>query len=85
MKLWLLQFVDGFRRFDETGKYYVAGYTHTQGFVIRAESEEIARQTAASSSEHTSGPWWMDAEATTCVELLQDGEAGIVLADEPSG
>jgi hypothetical protein len=61
------------------------------GFVVRAETEQEAREFAekeagdeSDKSRSTRTPLrkvWLDAALTTCTELTTDGEVGIVIRD----
>lgn len=101
MKLWLLRPV-GY----ETDKYgdqsnalpegddpWEPWYDKAFGFVVRAETEEEARQFAHGEAgdenrgkfagtkiSNTTTPW-LDLRYSTCVELRSDGEAGVIVKD----
>ena len=63
------------------------------GFVVRAETEAEARQFAhGKAGDENRGEFvqrkianthepWLDAKYSTCIELLPDGEAGVVIRD----
>ena len=75
MKLWLLEPVDE----DPFG------YDCAHGFVIRAKTEEQARQLAhengGDESRPRGGKPWLDPKYTSCVLLTAKGDAGVVLED----
>ena len=90
MKLWLLRPVDDLRENDNPWEPW---YYKVFGFVVRAENEEDARNFAheeagdenrgeflSEKTTNTKSPW-LDAKYSTCIELLPDGDAGIVLRD----
>lgn len=90
MKLWLLRPVgygleDGWERDTPWAGWYDKAF----GFVVRAETEQDARGYA----ELYSGDeclWtrpcaWLDPELATCVELLPDGDPGLVIMDYSGG
>lgn len=100
MKLWLLRPVgykpkaDPFDGVDasEIDQAWLDPWDTTLGLVIRAETENEARQIAQQAaldfgsgeayltSEETV-PAWLSAEHSTCTELTLDGAAGIVILD----
>ena len=90
MKLWLLRPVDGLKKNDNPWEPW---YDKAFGFVVRAETEEEARALAhadagdenrdtfmGSKVADTNQPW-MNAQYSTCVELLPEGAAGVVMKD----
>jgi hypothetical protein len=74
MKLWLL------KRFTETPVYDV-----NNGFVIRAETENAARDIASQQRGDEGPETWTDIGLSTCEELTADGEIGVVLRDFNAG
>ena len=80
MKLWLLLPVDG----DDLWKPW---YDKAFGFVVRAETEGEARAMANKAGGDEvrdfgkSYPAWTASEHSTCVELLAEGEPGIIIQD----
>ena len=84
MKLWLLT-----REEPDWDEYL--------GFVVRAPDAEAARCEALIAAGinvekrfHPENigcrePWWGDPELTTCVEVFQDGPAGVVLDSFQAG
>lgn len=68
MKLWKL---------EREGDY---GYDQFIGFVIRASSENRARQLASEK-----GDIWLDSEETTCTQIFISGEEEIILESYSAG
>ena len=90
MKLWILRPIDGLAGDDDPWEPW---YDKAFGFVVRAETEDEARELAhthagaenngvflSRKTAKTNAPW-KDAAYSTCVELLPDGDAGIVMID----
>lgn len=90
MKLWLLRPVDGLAENDNPWEPW---YDKAFGFVVRAETEAEARDMAhAGAGDENRGQFmnaktantqepWKDAKYSTCVELLPDGPAEVVMQD----
>lgn len=57
------------------------GWDTAESFVIRAESEDEARNIAADND----GSIWLDTTSTTCIILIDDGASGIVCRDFRAG
>jgi hypothetical protein len=56
------------------------------GFVIRAETEERARQLASEAVYWCeNGAAWLDPDFTTCEEITGEGEEEVVLKDYNAG
>ena len=51
------------------------------GFVVRAETETAARMLAREEAGAEGGFVWLDDKLSTCVELLAEGDAGVIVAD----
>ena len=53
------------------------------GFVVRAETEQEARNLAhgAAGDENRHGSPWLEPKFSTCAELIPEGEIGIVVRD----
>lgn len=95
MKLWLLRprhfrlTENGFA--SVPGDWHVAWADHFAGFVIRAETEQRAREIAqalAVKQDSTEAirdgreiPAWMSSEHSTCEELVAEGPEGFVMVD----
>lgn len=88
MKLWLLKPVEGLKENNPWNPWYDKAF----GFVVRAESEDVARKIANSSGGSETGPIrtkvyrtggdpWLDKTLSTCEELLPDGKVGLVMRD----
>ena len=90
MKLWLLRPVDGLDKGDNPWEPW---YGKSFGFVVRAETEDAARELAnAEAGDENRGVFldvktanttqpWKDAKYSTCTELLPNGEAEVVMQD----
>lgn len=76
MKLWILLPNKKSRKWDPW-------YDKAFGFVVRAETEGEARALAEARSgdESRNKPTWTDAKCSSCVELTQEGEAGVIMRD----
>jgi hypothetical protein len=82
MKLWELRPLDGRREWSPW-------YDKAFGFVVRAETQEDARKIVASAYEQgmqkgpgNEGPEvWIDPDATSCVELVAEGDPKIIIVD----
>lgn len=82
MKLWILRPVMTID--DVPLDPWVPWYDKAFGFVVRAETEEEARKIAK--TKGLDETWmcedaWTNSNYSTCVPLLADGEAGIVIED----
>lgn len=80
MKLYLLR-----PRENLTDSPWEPWYDKAFGFVVRAEDEKTARTIANGDSgderwQQEQNPW-LDESLSTCVELLPEGEQGIVIKD----
>ena len=88
MKLWLLRHIAGRPEWEPW-------YDRAFGHVVRAETEQQARELAAEAAG-AEAPWdwdrdplgkkrkhnpWLDAAASTCVELTTGGAAEVVMTD----
>jgi len=62
------------------------GYDCTYAAVIRAKSEQEAREIASKSLSGDQGnAVWLDEALTDCSEVTQDGEPGVLIVDFLSG
>ena len=90
MKLWILKPVDNLTKGDDPWEPW---YDKAFGFVVRAETEDEAREFAhaeagdenrgeflSTKTANTNQPW-KDAKYSTCAELTAEGGAGIVMQD----
>ena len=80
MKLYIL------RPLSEDSKPWSPWYDKSFGFVVRAESVEMARtiaqQSTAQGDETRYGfPAWLSPEWSGCEELTAEGPAGVILND----
>ncbi len=81
MKLWLLKARKDLPSGDSPWEPW---YDKHFGFVVRAETEEQARQIAHESAGYENYGQlqpWLNSKYSECAELLQDGAAGMVLED----
>jgi len=83
MKLWLLRPVS-----DGKGSPWHPWYDKAFGFIVRAETEQRARELAQAQGGDevrayrvASIPAWTDPTLSTCVEVTTDGEQEVVLCD----
>lgn len=93
MKLWLLrpiEYEDG----DTPDQLWIPQWDRAFGFVVRAETESEARAIAQANAGDEASErhiaWlglsaatraWTSAEHSTCVELVPDGQPGVVIRD----
>lgn len=78
MKLWLIE-----RTADHGGEWDIF-----LGFVVRAETEQAARQLAAENSvgwHPTPDADWLDSAWASCVEVSAEGDAGVILDSFKAG
>jgi hypothetical protein len=73
MNLWIL------RPVDESRAPWRRWYDRMFGFVIRARSEDAARNLAASSCGHEGPEAWLSSRSSTCLELKEDGPEEVVM------
>ena len=81
MKLWILKPMQGLS--DDVNPWD-PWYHKVFGFVVRAETEEDARQIAQSQSgdESKDKPTpWLNPKLSTCSEVTVEGESGVILKD----
>ena len=83
MKLWLLRPIEGLKNSP-----WEPWYDKAFGFVVRAETEAEARRYADEDGGEETERYqqvqrhpWLDAALSTCVELLPEGESGVVIQD----
>ncbi len=90
MRLWILRPVEDLDKDDDP---WTPWYDKAFGFVIRADTETEARQLAHDDAgdenrgeflrekiSKTTEPW-KDVKYTTCIELIKQGEKGVVIQD----
>ena len=76
MKLWHLQRLPGFD----------ADYDENQALVVRAIDAKSARKLAIDSANNVNEvEVWADSTKTACVELLAEGEQGVIVRDFMAG
>jgi len=79
-KLWLLRPIKG-------SKFWDPWYDKCFGFVVRAETEEDARELAQKDGCDETGqfrkdkPAWTDSNHSTCEQLTDDGDSGVIIND----
>lgn len=88
MKLWLLEARKGLPDGDNPWERW---YSTITSFVIRAETEMDARRLATENGRdeveeftivgYIATAAWSDAKYSTCVELVADGDEGVILSD----
>lgn len=91
MKLWILQNRDH-EHFEKLGirDPWDPWYDKTFGMVVRAKTEEDARMIASEQVgyEHFETVYekelWTNNKFTTCAELNNEGESGVILEDHRS-
>lgn len=82
-RIWLLRVKT--ELLEGEGRHGFSPWTDTHGFVIAAETAADARQMAAASLRGLpSCAWWLNADHSTCEEVILDGPR-IIMADEPTG
>ena len=74
MKLWILRPIEG-------NDAWEPWYDKAFGFVVRSCDEANARELAALNHGDEGRLSWLDNTASTCVELLPDGEIEVVMND----
>lgn len=79
LRLWLLQPT----RTDKgnSHRFWTPWYDKAFGFVVRAANEADARILAATEHGDEGEYAWLDATASTCVELTANGMEEVVLRD----
>ena len=82
MKLWLLRPVESVLKIDrERLNPWHPWYDKSFGFVVRAPTEDMARFIASEKCGAEGREPWLNAEYSTCVELLPEGAEGMVMED----
>ena len=96
MKLWELRPLDKYRERDDPGQMdqdnpWDPWYDKAFGFIVRAETEERAREIANENAgdennerigidKHIKTPW-LNPRYSTCGELMPDGMEGLIMGD----
>lgn len=75
VKLWLLQPIKSLPYEEDPWNPWVA---HSCTCILRAATEQEARQLAYQAAGLSGGDGWKDAKYSSCVELTSTGDAGIV-------
>jgi hypothetical protein len=86
MKLWLLRPVE---ELPQDKNPWDPWYDKAFGFVVRAETEQDARNLVVGDLNNQwdgecgneGKPAWLNPKLSTCVELLQEGEPGLIIKD----
>lgn len=60
-------------------------YDAAWGFVIRAETEDRARELASEQACDEGAKQWMSPQSSTCVELTVEGDEEVVICDFNAG
>ena len=91
MKLWILRPVEDLKNSDNPWEPW---YDKCFGFVIRAETEQDARLIAnRNAGDENRGTFlnkkiadtktpWIDPKYTTCKELSNEGDPGVIIRDD---
>lgn len=77
MSLWILEFIENCPRPDP----WSFPYDVALGFIVRAETEQQARELAAEQAGDEGRNAWLDPDYSTCMVLTDTGEAGVILRD----
>lgn len=86
MKLWLLRPADWDAEAASTRlPAWTPWYDKAYGFVVRAADEAAARTAAAGRAGDEGAEVWTDPASTSCVELMADGPAEVVMGDFMNG
>jgi hypothetical protein len=84
MKIWLLKNREDLPEKEADNPWY-PWYDKIFGQVVRAETEQQARQIATEqAADEAKGEFkdaWLNSQYSTCVELSADGEPGVILRD----
>ena len=81
MKLWLLRPNDDLPSNDDPWHPW---FDKCFGFVVRAESDQEARQYAheeAGDEKTDKGSPWLNPKYSTCEELTHSGDSGVIIKD----
>jgi hypothetical protein len=85
MKLWILKANEDLSGEDDPWDPW---YDKSHGFVIRAEDEtrarEIAQENGGDESEYGQTPW-LQSKLSSCIELMGDGDEGVIIVDFKAG
>jgi len=77
-KLWILRprVAVGFTRSP-----WEPWYDKTFGMIVRAVSERSARSIAAQGCAYEGEEAWLNSDYSTCIELVPEGNAGVIMVD----
>lgn len=76
MKLWLLKRRKGLCASESP---WIPSYDKAKGFIIRAESCGAARSMASARAIDEGSEAWLDKRFSTCEEITEEGDFGILL------
>jgi hypothetical protein len=60
-------------------------YDKCHGVVVRAETEQQARTYASTKAMDEGRSVWLSSQHTTCEEITQNGEPGVIIVDVHAG
>ncbi len=84
MKLWLLRPLEkdtGSSELDWEWGPWSPWFDKYFGFVVRATSEESARELAANEARDEGRMAWLSSEYSSCIELLPEGNPEMIIGD----
>ena len=86
MKLWILRPIGYDRPFpqwhgDVAGGAWDPWHDKAFGFVVRAGTAHDARNWVAGCAGDEGGVAWLDTDQSTCEELIQGGDMGVIIRD----
>ena len=86
MKLWLLRPQEKYERVslggnDDASNPWEPWFDKAFGFVVRAETEERARQLASEDAGDENEGSWLSPEFSSCVELSVTGLETVIIRD----
>ena len=77
MKLYLLRPID--LGTDQINDLWKPWYDKAFGFVVRAETEEKARELASDRCGDEGRHAWLNSEYSTCIQLQEEGEEEVII------
>jgi hypothetical protein len=78
-KLWILRPIANL-----TWSPWDPWYDKTFGMIVRAVSERSARSIAAENCAEEGEEAWLNSDYSTCIELVFEGNAGVIMRDHAS-
>ena len=78
MKLWILRPIEGLPEEDDPWEPW---YDKAFGFVVRAETEDEARELAHTQAGDELVGAWKNSKYSTCVVLSPEGDAEVIMRD----